>query len=536
MNVEGLHDKSVLESSHVVNNATERFLSTDDATLARLGKKAVLSRRFGFMTSLGFSCTVLITWEGALFVFLSGLQNGGPSGIIYGYILIWAGMLSLMITLAELVSMAPTSGGQYHWAAMLAPPSAQKVTGYVTGWLALSGWQATLASSGFLTGTMIQNLVLLTIPAYREHMQNWHGTLIHWGVLVLMYSLNTAFSSLFAKFEGFAFVLHILGFFAILLPLVFLGDHAKPRDVFDNFMNLGGWQTQGLSFCIGLLGNVFAFVGGDAAVHLSEEVNNAAIVVPWSLIVTLLINGSLGFAMLLATLFCMGDIDAAVAENAQYPYMVIFRNAVGSVAGATVMSSIIVVMIFVAATGCLASASRVFWALARDRAVPGWEYLRKTSTRTGIPRNAVLSASIVSAVLSLVNIGDPTAFNGVISISVAGLFGSYLTAAGLLLYRRVTGGILEPTFEYDIGKTNTIGSKLTWGPWRLRGILGIANNTFTCSYLIFILFFSFWPTNREVTPQNMNWAVLVTVVVVFFNIVYYLVWARKTYEGPIIET
>lgn len=38
----------------------------DDVTLERLGKKPVLNRTFGFMTSLGFSCTVLITWEGSL--------------------------------------------------------------------------------------------------------------------------------------------------------------------------------------------------------------------------------------------------------------------------------------------------------------------------------------------------------------------------------------------------------------------------------------------------------------------------------------
>ena len=38
----------------------------DDIALARLGKKAVLKRRFGFLSILGFSCTVLITWEGSL--------------------------------------------------------------------------------------------------------------------------------------------------------------------------------------------------------------------------------------------------------------------------------------------------------------------------------------------------------------------------------------------------------------------------------------------------------------------------------------
>ena len=47
-------------------------------------------------------------------------------------------MLSLMATLAELVSMAPTSGGQYHWVSMLAPARYQKFLGYITGWLTLT--------------------------------------------------------------------------------------------------------------------------------------------------------------------------------------------------------------------------------------------------------------------------------------------------------------------------------------------------------------------------------------------------------------
>jgi len=38
----------------------------DEAGLIRLGKKPVLLRNFGFMSILGFSCTILITWEGIL--------------------------------------------------------------------------------------------------------------------------------------------------------------------------------------------------------------------------------------------------------------------------------------------------------------------------------------------------------------------------------------------------------------------------------------------------------------------------------------
>lgn len=481
------------------------------------------------------------------------MASGGPSGIIYGFILVWVGTLSVFATLSELVSMAPTSGGQYHWVSMLAPPSSRKFLGYLTAWLALTGWQALVASGGFVTGTMIQGLILLTHPDYGTAMQNWHGTLLFWGVVLLGFAINSAIGSLLAKFEGLVLVLHLLGFFAIMLPLALLSEHGDSAAVFNNFYNLGDWQTQGLSFCIGLLGNVFAFLGADGAIHVSsalqsddasfanchaqmaEEIRNAAVVIPRSLLTGLAINGALGFSMLIVTLYCVAasDIDAALAENPSYPFMAIFRTAVGSTAGAAAMASVIVVMAFSATTGCVASTSRLYWAFARDRGLPGWKILMRTSQRTSIPLYAVFTTTIIAIVLSLVNIGDATAFNGVISISIAGLFGSYLMASSLLLYRRLRGQIHNPSPDDLL--VNTVDSTLTWGPWRLPGLFGIANNAFSCSYLLFIFFFSFWPATREVTPAHMNWAVLVFGAVITFSMVYYVTWARRVYSGPIVE-
>ncbi|KAJ2991258.1 hypothetical protein NUW58_g2579 [Xylaria curta] len=486
----------------VTATVTTGHTSRDDASLARLGKKPVLKRNFGFLTILGFSCTVLITWEGSLLTFLAGLQNGGPSGIIYSFIVVWVGTLSTFITLGEMVSMAPTSGGQYHWVSMLAPPSSRKFLGYLTGWLTLTGWQSLVASGGFVTGTMIQGLILLTHPEYAEIMQNWHGTLLFWGVVLFGYTINAAIGVLLARFEGCVLILHILGFFAVIFPLALLSQHNTPADVFNTFLNLGGWQTQGLSFSIGIMGNVFAFLGGDGAIHMSEEIRNAAVVIPRSLLTGLAINGTLGFSMLIATLFSIGSIDEALTENPHYPFMAIFRHAVGSTAGATVMASIVVVMSFSATTNCMASTSRLYWAFARDRGLP--------------------VTAIIAILLSLVNIGDATAFNGVISISIAGLFGSYFIAAALLLYRRSTGGI-RVRQEEDV-LVNTMGSTLTWGPWRLRGSLGIANNAFACAYLLYIFFFSFWPSVREVTAQTFNYSILVFGVVLLFSMTYYAKW------------
>lgn len=156
-----------------------------------------------------------------------------------------------------------------------------------------------------------------------------------------------------------------------------------------------------------------------------------------------------------STLYCVAgtDIDAALAENPAYPFMAIFRTAVGSTAGATVMASVIVVMAFSATTGCLASTSRLYWAFARDRGLPGWKILMKTSQRTSIPLHAVFTTTVIAIILSLVNIGDATAFNGVISISIAGLFGSYLMASSLLLYRRLRGDIHNPSSDDQLVNT-----------------------------------------------------------------------------------
>jgi len=59
--------------------------------------------------------------------------SGGPAGLIYGFIFVWAGILCVYMTLGELASMIPTSGGQYHWVSILAPESVKKPLSYITG-------------------------------------------------------------------------------------------------------------------------------------------------------------------------------------------------------------------------------------------------------------------------------------------------------------------------------------------------------------------------------------------------------------------
>lgn len=82
---------------------------------------------------------------------------------------------------------------------------------------------------------------------------------------------------------------------------------------------------------------------------------------------------------------------------------------------------------------------------------------------------------------------------------------------------------------------NTTGAELVWGPFHLPGIFGILNNAFALIYLITISFFSFWPMVNSADPANVNFSVLVTGFIILFSTVYYFVWAKKEYNGPIVE-
>ena len=128
-----------------------------------------------------------------------------------------------------------------------------------TGWLTVIGWQAVLASAVYVSATLVQGLIILTIPTY--HPQRWHAILLFWATLALAVFINTKSSSILAKFEGLVLVIHILGFFAVILPLIVIGPGLAPSQVFSLFKNEGGLPTQGLSFMIGVIGSVWTFAG-----------------------------------------------------------------------------------------------------------------------------------------------------------------------------------------------------------------------------------------------------------------------------------
>ena len=439
---------------------------------------------------------------------------------------------------------------------MLAPPRWKTVCSYLIGWLTSLAWIATVATETLFAGTIIQGILILDYPDYDAKM--WQGTLLTWAVIAVCIFINVVIPNLLPKFEIFILVFHIAGFIAILVTLlVMTPELGSTQSVWATSLNEGGWPTQGLSYCVGFLGNVATFVGADASVHLAEEVSNAALNIPRAILGAMLINGGVGFAMMVTTLYCLGDVDSVLESPTGFPFIQIFANSVQNVAGATVMTAVVLCLTWACATGITTTASRMTWSFARDKGLPFSKQLSKVHPRTKIPVNAVLTVTGLAALLTLIYIGSYAAFSDVISLTITGFYGSYFLPAAFLLYRRIKGEILPAGTEVDTvspddvagttkfpprednfapsGQVVVANARLVWGPWHVPGILGIINNTYACLYMIFVIFWSVWPPETPVTAESMNYSVVVTGGVLILSAIWYFIRGKKDFKGPLID-
>ncbi|KAL8901257.1 MAG: hypothetical protein Q9207_005289 [Kuettlingeria erythrocarpa] len=485
----------------------------DEYDMTRIGKEQELLRNFQFLSVLGFTTVILSTWETVLYTVSYGLINGGLASLVWMFLVASVGMGTVVLSLAEMASMAPTSGGQYHWASEFAPPSVQKFLSFLTGWLSTLAWQTGIASGSYLTASQIQGLLLLNDATY--NFQRWHGTLLIIGIATAAILLNIFLARQLPRVEILMMVLHFVGFITIIVPLWVLAPRTPAKAVFTDFRNNGGWPNLGLSVLIGLTGPVYSMIACDCAVHMAEEIKDASRVLPLGMVCSMIISIISGFVMVLTFCFCIGDLDSALSSPTGQPYIEVFYNATHSHSGTTVMTVVIASLTFCNTVNNVASSSRQLYAFARDRGLPFSPFLSKVQPGRAIPLNSILVCFIVTCLLSLINIGSTVAFNAIVSLGAAALFSSYIISISCILLKRCRGEVLRPR-RWSLGR---------WG-----GPVNIAAVIFS----LLFAFFSFWPLFAETTAATMNWSVAIYGGVVVFAVMYYYAYGRHVYDGPVV--
>jgi choline transport protein len=82
-----------------------------------------------------------------------------------------------------------------------------------------------------------------------------------WAIVAFAFAVNVWGIKLLPLIELIGGICHVAFFIALLVPLVTLAPRSSADFVFRTLLNEGGWNSDGISWCIGLLTVTFCFVG-----------------------------------------------------------------------------------------------------------------------------------------------------------------------------------------------------------------------------------------------------------------------------------
>ena len=120
------------------NNSSGRPSSLDEGdTLEVLGYKQELQRNRSMFTLLFQSLAIAAIPYGEGGPLISAIYGGGQLSIFVGWLVILVLDECIAVSLAELASRWPTSGGPQYWAFQVAPKY-KTVFAYITGWVRYS--------------------------------------------------------------------------------------------------------------------------------------------------------------------------------------------------------------------------------------------------------------------------------------------------------------------------------------------------------------------------------------------------------------
>ncbi|CEJ57521.1 hypothetical protein PMG11_06212 [Penicillium brasilianum] len=501
--------------------APEKAIS-DEEQLAALGHVQELRREFSLWSIVCLQISLMATWEALSSVVATALTNGGAPCLFFNYIIALIGTLFVVFSLGEIASIYPTAGGQYHWVHCLTPASYRATASWFTGWISIGGQVVLTSSAAFAAGLQLQALITLNHPdSYVP--TRWQGMLFYWLVIAYSTAVNIWGSKILPHTNLVSGVLHVIGFVAIVSVLGALSTKHSAAYVFTEFSNTSGWSNDGVSWLVGLLSTVYPFLGYDAACHLSEELPKPSRNVPLAMVGSVVINGLIGLVYAIVLLFALGDLESLLTSATGFPFMQLFFNVTGSKAGASVMTLIISLVAVAANAAGLTSSSRTAWAFARDHGLPASGWLSVVNPTLQVPVRMILVISFLQMLLGLIYLGSYTAFNAVLSMAILGMYASYFSPiVFMLIYgRRTSASVIR---GLQTGMFN-LGSR--WGP---------VINAMALSWLVLAMVFSTFPTVRPVTPDNMNYCVVVTMGWMFIGgVYYYLCGGKRRFSGPVVE-
>ncbi|RAH40588.1 putative choline transporter [Aspergillus brunneoviolaceus CBS 621.78] len=450
------------------------------------------TRKMTPLQIISASWIICDSWAGVSATVALAIAQGGPVTMVYGLILMFLLVGACTLTLAELSSVYPTAGGQYHWTSILAPGCISRGLSYACGMANMFAWIAICTGIAIIPSQLILGIVLFYNPGFNA--QPWHYFILYQVINVLVLFYCTALLKKSLWIHDACFFITLASFFVIVIVcLARTAPNFQPNvHVWANFLNDSGWTSGGVAF-----------------------LTDAARVVPRALLSTLVIGFGTSFAFLVTMLYCTDDLKAVVASATGVPIYEVWYQATHSKAAATTFIILLSLAAAFALIGAQETAARLTWSLARDNTLYGSSQIKKMHPSLDVPAWALVFNFSVMFIIGCIYLGSSSAFNAFIATGLVLQHVSYAIPAALLLLRR-RGSTWLPANR----------------PFRLPGPVGWTVNFVTVGFTLLALVFYSFPTARPVTGSNMNYTAAVLGCMAIVALGNWVFYARRWYCGP----
>ncbi|KAF9561814.1 APC amino acid permease [Agrocybe pediades] len=419
-------DKRINATSVVPAHDNSILVDKDARLLAELGYKQEFRRNFSpiELFGIGFSIIGLVPSIASVLVF--SVPYGGTHSMVWGWAVCGVFLTIIALAMGELGSAAPTSGGLYYWTFRFSSPKWRCLLSWIVGYANSVGNMAGLASIDW--GCAVQIMAAASIGSGIKFQPTAGQTYAVYCALLLFHGAMCSTSPvLIARLQKPYIILNLLLCVALIVAL----PAATPsefknnaKEVFGTFINISGWNN-GFAFIIGFLSPLWVIGAFDSVVHVSEEATNAAVAIPFAIILSAVSSIIIGWGIMIVLAFNMGKSPAAVLDSPiGQPLATIFFNSFGQ-KGTLALWAVIIVVQFTMGSSILTACSRQIFAFSRDGGLPFSGWLYNVNQRTHAPVHAVWFSVLGAALLGLLGFAGPNAIGAVFALGVTGQYVAY---------------------------------------------------------------------------------------------------------------
>jgi amino acid transporter len=486
----------------------------DVRLLSSMGYAQELSRTMSGFSNFALSFSIICILAGGITTFQAALSAGGGASIGIGWPVGAAFSLIVAVAMAQISSSYPTSGGLYHWGAILGG----KGYGWTTAWFNLLGLIFVAASVNFgvydpFFTKFVAPLLGVTPEALAScvvKLGSFELNLVQTGFIAavtasqaILNHRGIRLTTMLTDISGYLIFVVAIALTGSLLVWSNTPTELSRLYTFENLTGAEGgfWpkiESSTLAFLSGLLLTVYTITGFDASAHTSEETHDAARNVPRGIVRSVLLSVLFGYVMVCTFVVVLPSVPEGVKQGSGF-----IDALLGTVP--RWLKVAIGVGLFLAnylcGLACLTSASRMTYAFARDGGLPASRFLRRVDERHRTPVLAIWTCALLAFAATLYS----AAFSVLAAGSAVFLYISYVMP--------ITAGIVAE------GRTWTRKGPFDLGPWS-RPLAVLA--TIGGAVLVFV----------GVQPPNEKVLYLTVALGVAMLVFWWVLGERHRFQGP----